>query len=354
MGDIVFTLDDQGPTSLASTGFAREAELQRLVEARPGLLSEAISTPSHSIRLLLIASEAGLTDRVDGGQRYSVDSLFIDQDAVPTLVEVKRAENRELRRYVFGQMFDYAANAVRFWSADDLEAAAEVTHGEHLDALVGAHTVLAADAFWSLAQENLRQGRIRLLFVADEIPIELQTIVEFANETARETEILAVEIRKYVGSGSTVLVPRVIGRTSMARHRRDKQGEGFQELFTGLSPDLQRTVRRLRDWATENDLTESETDRGLRLALGRVHLMYVQPGGGLIQFTFKDIREQNPTMAEALMATLESLNSRGTPLATKHPQLRLADARDHWAVFRDEFLPAYLIARLRHAGTPPQ
>ena len=54
----------------------------------------------------------------DGGSdRGSLDHLFLDQDAVPTLVEVKRSENTQIRREVVGQMLDYAANGVMFWSA---------------------------------------------------------------------------------------------------------------------------------------------------------------------------------------------------------------------------------------------
>ena len=40
---------------------------------------------------------------------------FLDQDGIPTLVEVKRASDTRIRREVVGQMFDYAANALLHW-----------------------------------------------------------------------------------------------------------------------------------------------------------------------------------------------------------------------------------------------
>jgi hypothetical protein len=45
----------------------------------------------------------------------SLDHLFIDHDAVPTLVEVKRSSDTRTRREVVAQMLDYAANAAGEW-----------------------------------------------------------------------------------------------------------------------------------------------------------------------------------------------------------------------------------------------
>ncbi len=70
--------------------------------------------------------------------------------------------------------------------------------------------------FWSAVEKNLQIGRVRLLFVADEIPAELRRIVEFLNRQMVETEVLAVEIRQFVGQDLRTLVPRVIGRTEGA------------------------------------------------------------------------------------------------------------------------------------------
>ena len=38
-------------------------------------------------RWLLVAREAGLPGEEGGGDRWSVDHLFLDQDAIPTVVE---------------------------------------------------------------------------------------------------------------------------------------------------------------------------------------------------------------------------------------------------------------------------
>jgi hypothetical protein len=59
-----------------------------------------------------------------------------------------------------------------------------------------------------------------LVFVADEIPPELRRIVEFLNTYTTPVEVLAVEIRQYVGEGLKTLVPQVIGQTAQAQGRK--------------------------------------------------------------------------------------------------------------------------------------
>jgi hypothetical protein len=57
-----------------------------------------------------------------GGGRWSVDHLFLDQEAIPTLVEVKCSSDSRIRREVVGQMLDYAANAVVYWPIETVRS----------------------------------------------------------------------------------------------------------------------------------------------------------------------------------------------------------------------------------------
>ena len=43
-----------------------------------------------------------------------------------TLIEVKRSTDTRIRREVVGQMLDYAANAVSYWSVDTIKSLYEV------------------------------------------------------------------------------------------------------------------------------------------------------------------------------------------------------------------------------------
>src|SRR5688572_22663262 len=114
---------------------------------------------------------------------------------MPTFVEVKRASNTDIRRKVVGQMLDYAANAPAHWDAGRLRSSFESRFRN-----AAAHEALAAclegeqdpEEFWDRVAANLEERRLRLVFVAETIPPELRSIVEFLNEQLPQTEVLAV------------------------------------------------------------------------------------------------------------------------------------------------------------------
>ncbi|HUU96213.1 MAG TPA: hypothetical protein VM487_10770, partial [Phycisphaerae bacterium] len=73
--------------------------------------------------LVLISRELGVPDEEEGSDRWSLDHLFVDRHAMPTLVEVKRRTDTRLRREVVGQMLDYAAQGAAHWSVESLTRA---------------------------------------------------------------------------------------------------------------------------------------------------------------------------------------------------------------------------------------
>jgi hypothetical protein len=85
--------------------------LQTWLAQYPALLVGNQIDAKEPKRFLLIEQECGVPAREAGADRWSIDHLFIDQDAIPTIVEVKRSSDTRIRREVVGQMLDYAANA---------------------------------------------------------------------------------------------------------------------------------------------------------------------------------------------------------------------------------------------------
>ena len=71
---------------------------------------------------------------------------------------------------------------------------------------------------------NLAAARLRLLFVADDIPDELARVVEFLNAQMPGIEVLAVEIKQFKGDSRQTLVPQVLGRA--AASPRSPSGHG--------------------------------------------------------------------------------------------------------------------------------
>jgi hypothetical protein len=260
MTGTIFLLSADGRLErLEETRYESEDLLQGWLAAHPELLAGDQIGEGQPLRWLLIQREMGVAPAEGAASRWSLDHLFLDQNAVPTLVEVKRSSDTRLRREVVGQMLDYAANGVKHWPIAEIRRAFEARcdlEGEDPEGVLAAFLQGAesADVFWSRAADNLALGRLRLLFVADVIPSELQRVVEFLNEQMVRTEVLAVEIRQFAGAtDSRTLVPRVFGRTAAA-----------QDLKS--SPSAQRE----RPWDVDSYLAKLESEnRGEELDLVR-------------------------------------------------------------------------------------
>lgn len=112
---------DEPLTRLQPAEFEREDVFQALLARFPELLTDADFGEGEPRKWLLVTREAMVPAEADGSGRWSLDHLFLDQDGVPTLVEIKRASDTRLRREVVAQMLDYAANAVNYWKPEDIE-----------------------------------------------------------------------------------------------------------------------------------------------------------------------------------------------------------------------------------------
>lgn len=252
MSERIYRLDGDGePLPLEETPFPAEAEIQRLIAAYPEVLAGEAMTPAEPRRWLLVGAEVPVHDGA-GGARWFLDILLIDQDARPTLVEVKRGANPEVRREVLGQMLDYVAHAERYWPVETLRTLCEKAHDGREGGFEGALAALLdedepdADAFWERVDANLRASNLRLLFAADGIPDELARVVEFLNRQMDTVEVLAVDLRRFAGGGdAATLVPRVIGRTARAgRAARSRPSKSREEWLAGFPEGAVREAAR--------------------------------------------------------------------------------------------------------------
>src|SRR6202012_4410072 len=143
--------------------YEAEDVLQALIAKFPSLLAGDQYGDNTPRRWMLVGREASLPDDQDGAGRWSVDHLFLDQDAVPTLVEVKRSSDTRIRREVVGQMLDYAANGVVYWPLDQLRELLERQcdrDGRDPQAVISevAGEDTPVEDFWSRVGDNLRAG----------------------------------------------------------------------------------------------------------------------------------------------------------------------------------------------------
>lgn len=269
--------DDLVP--MAEAPYDSEDVLQGLLAKFPDLLAGDQLPVGDARRWVLIDRETAVPDSEDGTGRWSVDHLFLDREAVPTLVEVKRSSDTRIRREVVGQLIDYAANAVVYWPIDTLRVAFERRlERERRDADAELAAVLGPDpdieAYWKQAGANLKAGRIRLVFVADEIPRELRRVVEFLNEQMA-AEVIAIEVKQYVGpEGLRTLVPQVIGQTAAAETRK-----GASEKRQWDEPSF------LREFESQRGAAEAQVAREL-IDWARVEMPRAVWGSGRVTGSF--------------------------------------------------------------------
>jgi hypothetical protein len=266
-GDIFLLQDDGKLVELSEAAYETEALLQKLLAQYPDLLAGKQISPDTPRKWMLISQEMAVPLAENEPGWAAVDHLFLDQDAVPTLVEVKRSCDTRIRREVIGQMIDYAANAVVYWPLEKILARFEATcqkqdvdPADRLTELLGPEH--DAEKFWQSVKTNLQAGRVRMVFVADEIPGPLRRAVEFLNEQMDPAEVLAVEIKQYVGHNLKTLVPRVIGQTSEAQQRKavqrtknkwDEQSF-FEDLGQRQGPVDVAAARKILAWAHNRSL----------------------------------------------------------------------------------------------------
>jgi hypothetical protein len=237
---IFLITDGENLKEMESSLYESEDALQSLVAQFPRLLS-SYSEGGNAVQWLLVKREIGVPERENGSARWSLDHLFIDDQGIPVLVEVKRSTDTRIRREVVGQMLDYAANAVAYWPIEHIQSSfiAECEKNgddsaEKLESFLGER--MSEDAFWTTVKTNLQAGRIRMLFVADQIPNELKRIIEFMNEQMDPAEVLGIELKHFTDGKFRTIVPAVFGQTSMAQSRK--------KSFLGQADeDLEESVR---------------------------------------------------------------------------------------------------------------
>ncbi|MDX0356756.1 hypothetical protein GOL49_14705 [Sinorhizobium medicae] len=165
-------------------------------------------------------------------------------------------------------MFDYAANGPSYWSLSDLRDAFAATNkkacadpAEALRLLLGEQ--IDVEVFWSQVEDNLRNGRIRMIFLVDEMPEELLRIVEFLARQLRDAEVYAVEVRQHVGATGQVLATNILGQTQNDQQKISKsrtattlsQEEWFEAFRARHGESALAVARKISRWASDHHLT---------------------------------------------------------------------------------------------------
>jgi hypothetical protein len=257
--------EDKTLVAMKPAHFVLENDFQQLLEEHPELLAGELIDPEDPRRWLLVSREFAVPAEADGGGCWSADHLFLDQEGIPTIVEVKRQTDTRLRREVVAQMLDYAANGTAYWSVETIRSSFEATclkkeKEPEQELLASLGQEIDSEKYWFQVKTNLEAQKIRLLFVADVIPRELRIVVEFLNRQMNPAQVLALELRQYSGeNGLKTIVPTLFGQTEEARGikssrstRNWDEDEFFKELAARHDASAVDVARTIDGWMKDH------------------------------------------------------------------------------------------------------
>jgi hypothetical protein len=297
----IFLLQKDGSlTEMGLKDYDSEDVLQSLLAKYPNLLAGDQIDEINPRKWILVSREISIPDEDTEG-RWSLDHLFLDQDGVPTLIEVKRSSDTRIRREVVGQMLDYAANAAAYWDAEKIQTHYETNcenNGLSPEQVWMEKLKLeeSYDEYWAKVSQNLETGKLRMIFVADEIPFELKRIVEFLNEQMRPAEVLALEIKQYTSEQHKTLIPRIYGQTSKTQTKKKGGRQPTRQWDeTTLLEEVEKrhgskaleVAKSILDWADKQNL-KVWFGRGALVGnlLPILELPYSAQKGGKLWFSF--------------------------------------------------------------------
>jgi hypothetical protein len=204
----IFSIDQTNSLSeLSFNAYEREVQLQELIAKFPRLLVGDLGTIEDVPRWMLVKREFKVPGVLEWNSRFSLDALYLDQDGVPVLVEVKRSENTQIKREVVGQLLDYARGFLASVNAQLLRrlfeercGGAEKSQEELRELLLDSD----ADGFWETVSANLANRKLQLVIVSDSIPMELRQLLEFLDEQMPTIDVFAIAIKQYSSADSQV------------------------------------------------------------------------------------------------------------------------------------------------------
>jgi len=237
-------------------------DLHQLLLQDPSILPGDQINPDDPRKWIILKNELDIKDPSNGEPRWSLDFLFIDQDATPTFIECKRFLDTRSRREVVAQMIDYAANGQHYITKEDFmkmlnENASSQSINENELIKSFSPQFSDADSFCQQAHQNLRDGVVRLVFFLEDSPYELRSIVDFLNKQMTKTDVLIVEARIFQHDTIRIVVPVLFGFTDEARKTKQESSTN-NALSRGVKWTRERFYADLYEKVDRNEASTIE------------------------------------------------------------------------------------------------
>lgn len=199
----ILIIDGENIKTLDKAKFNLESELQDYLEKHPSIipLDEIVENPPQ---LICIRREV----TVPSG---AIDLLYVDSEGLITIVEMKLIKNPEIRRTVIGQVVEYASY-VSQWTTDYIyEIAVAYLKQTLTETMKGYEGEFPEDDFKHNIEDNLQNGKMRLIIAADELDEPLRATVTFLNSHSN-FDILLLQVSSFEESKTKkVTIPKLFG-----------------------------------------------------------------------------------------------------------------------------------------------
>lgn len=195
-----------------------EAMLEQFVMDYPEIIPAEEIDQENPPKFLVIKNQAGVTPG-------SMDILMLDNNGIPTVIEAKLVDNREIRRPVLAQGLEYLSSLRNEWNPERFilegEKFWETKSVSFLDKFEEAFEFPYDEEFAQKLKANLETARMRLIIVADKIPTKLRTVIEFLNDTS-SFDVFGVEVHLFAEpkTEDIILSPHIIGVSKKAKERK--------------------------------------------------------------------------------------------------------------------------------------
>src|SRR5450756_482708 len=252
----IWRQSENGYQRLEPVELAGERELHALVSSAPELLP--------------LAGSPDLVTLGDGGALGNgyADVLAVERGGRFVLIEVKLASNSEARRAVVAQLLS-DASFLRGSTVVGLEhgtLAAQLAQRGVSDiaslAAAGFQDTALGDDFRATMQESLDTGSFRLVWVLDDAPPELVSLVGYLEYiSAGIVTIDLVTVAQYEVGGERVIVPQRVEPARVEPQNEEGGGpdaptpvttKGVDDFVASIefAPESERPLlRKLADWA---------------------------------------------------------------------------------------------------------
>ncbi len=203
---------DGALSPIRETRFESEDQVRRILADHPQLLGWGAGDDTAPAWLTL-ARQTG-----DEGGDGEMSFLYLDAEGAPTLAAVVLSASPTPGHEVIGRIMEAAANARSIWPLSRLHAAFATRYANGKTAADAALQKLVGEkvdpaSYWRSVETNLEQGRMRLVFVVDQMPADLEPLVRFLSTQLTSGDVYALEVQRSASAGGQILTTSVHGRS---------------------------------------------------------------------------------------------------------------------------------------------